>query len=320
MSEHHPRPYPGYNPGAGDDSPRPVARVKPEGEEYANRARGSLDLFTTTPKRVYEPTPEPRCPGDEARRNYEVGRHGTVNALLYGQATPWADVDAVPRVRYEAQPIAESHKGKATSALFNSYGNLPLDSPAQARVKPEAEETAEQHKGGRMSNLLHDPKKLPASARAVPRVKYDAAQNAELDKGGQMNKTIHSYGSDSSRPVHVPRVKPEASENAEKGKGYMGTLMGKYGKLPLDEQPVQKVRGEGTEYANMDQGGRMSRLMYEGSRLPQDPKPPPRATTKAAKNIVKASRGQMAQIFAAQGKRQMVSKPGHKSAGSLRVY
>ena len=315
-----PRPYPGYNPREVSDSPRPAARVKPEAEEFANRARGSLSLFTNTPRRVYEPTPEPRCPGGEARRNYEVGRHGTVNTLLYGQATPRPDVDAVPRVKSDAEPIADSHKGKATSALFNSYGQLPPDSPSHARVKPEAADAAEQHKGGRMGNLLHDPRKLPTSARAAPRVKCDAAMNAELDKGGQMNKTLYSYGSDSSRPVHAPRVKPEASENAEKGKGYMSTLMGKYGKLPLDEQPVQKVRGEGTEYANMDQGGRISRLIYEGSRLPQDPKPPPRATTMAAKNIVKAARGQMNQIFSTQGKRQTVSKPGTRSAGALRVY
>lgn len=319
MSEYQPKPYPGYNPGGGE-SPRPNARVKPEGEEYANRARGSLDLFSTTPRYVNEHMPEPRCPGDEGRRNYEIGRHGTVNALLHGQATPRADVDAVPRVKYEAQPIADSHKGKATSALFNSYGNLPLDSPAPARVKSEAAETAEQHKGGRMNCLLHDPKKLPTSARAVPRVKAEAAMNAQLDMGGQINKTIHSYGSDSSRPVYVPRVKPEASENAEKGKGYMGTLMGKYGRLPLDEQPAQKVRGEGAENANLDKGGRLSRLMHEGNHLPQDPKPPPRATSKAARKIVKANRGQMNQIFAAQGKHQMVSKPGLRSAGTLKVY
>lgn len=319
MGDIKPRPYPGYNPGGESCTPRPGARVKPEAEEFANRGRGSLDLFSSSPKYVDEPMPEPRCPGYDAKNNYEMGRHGTVNKLLYGQATPRVD-DAVPRVKSEARPIAEGHQGKATSALFNSYGNLPTEEAPLARVKPEASQTAVQHKGGRMNNLLHDPSKIPSSARAVPRVKAEAAQNADLDRGGQMNKTIHSYGSNSSRTQYPPRVKPEASDNAEKGKGYMGTLMGKYGKLPLDEQPSMKVRGEGGDNANLDQGGRMSRLMHEGSRLPQDPKPPPRANSKAAKHILRASRGQIGKIFAEQGKRQTVSKAGVQSHGPLRVY
>ncbi|WAR27432.1 hypothetical protein MAR_013136 [Mya arenaria] len=320
MTDSKPRPYPGYNPEGVDNSPRQVARVKPEAEGFANRGHGSLDLFARTPRYIDDPQPEPRCPGNSARRNYEVGRHGTVNALLYGQATPRADYEPAPRVKSEAEPIAEAHKGRATSALLNSYGHLPTDDPSVPRVKPEAEDTAEQHKGGRMNCLLHDPKKLPNSARPVPRVKTEAAMTADQGKGGQMNKTMHSYGSSSSRQTYAPRVKPEASENAEKGKGYMGTLFGKYGKLPTDVQPVPKVRGEGGENMNLDQGGRMSRLMYEGSRLPQDPKPPPRANTKSAKNILKASRGQMAQIFAEQGKRQTVAKAGVRSSSALGVY
>ncbi|KAL4219959.1 hypothetical protein ACF0H5_020370 [Mactra antiquata] len=319
MGDYNPRPYPGYNQGNDDNTPRPGARVKPEAEEYANRGRGSLDLFTSSPKYVDDPMPEPRCPGYNAKQNYEIGRNGTVNKLLYGQATPHVD-DAVPRVKSEARPIAEGHQGKATSALFNSYGNLPTDEAPHARVKPEASGTAEQHKGGRMNNLMHDPSKMPGSARLVPRVKSEASQNAEMDRGGQMNKTLHSYGSNSSRVEYAPRVKPEASSNAEKGKGYMGTLMGKYGKLPLDEQPSMKVRGEGGENASLDQGGRMSRLMHEGSRLPADPKPPPRANSKAAKHILKASRGQIGKIFAETGKRQTVPKSGVQSHGPLRVY
>jgi len=315
-----PHPYPGYNPRNIDDTPRPAARVKPEAEQFANRARGSLDLFSRTPRYIDEPHQEPRCPSNSARQNYEMGRNGTVNNLLHGQATPRADYDPAPRVKNEAAPIAEAHQGKATSALFTSYGHLPKDDPGVARVKPEAEMTATQHKGGRMNCLLHDPKKLPNSARPVPRVKTEAANTAEIGKGGQMNKTLHSYGSLSSRPTYAPRVKPEAAENAEKGKGYMGTLMTKYGTLPKDNQPVPKVRGEGGENANLDKGGRISRLMYEGSRLPQDPKPPPRANSKSAKMILKASRGQMSKIFADQGKHQTVSRPGVRSAQALRIY
>ncbi|XP_060579295.1 uncharacterized protein LOC132736213 [Ruditapes philippinarum] len=320
MSDLNPRPYPGYNPRGEDDSPRPNARVKPEAEEFANKGRGSLDLFASTPRVIPTSTREPRCPGGEARQNYEVGRHGTVNKLLYGQATPRNDELAVPRVKDEARPIAEGHQGKATSQLFNSYGRFQRDTPRASRVKPEAETTAEQHQGGRMNNLLHDPKKLPSSARAAPRVKVEASANADLGRGGQMNKTIHSYGSNSSRVEYHARVKPEASENAEKGKGYMGTLMGKYGKLPLDDQPTQKVRGEGGDNASLDQGGRMSRLMHEGSRLPQDPRPIPRANSKAAKHILRASRGQIGQLFAEAGKHQTVPKAGIRSAPPLRIY
>ncbi|XP_045201064.1 uncharacterized protein LOC123554782 [Mercenaria mercenaria] len=320
MIDCKPRPYPGYNPGGEAETPRPNARVKPEAEEFANRGHGSLDLFASTPRYIPDSAREPRCPGSEARNNYELGRNGTANKLLYGQATPRNDEPAVPRVKDEARPIAEGHQGKATSALFNSYGRLPGDTPRATRVKPEAAETAEQHCGGRMNSLLHDPKKLPNSARSVPRVKVEALANAELDRGGQMNKTIYSYGSNSSRAEHMPRVKPEASDNAEKGRGYMGTLMGKYGKLPLDEQPAQKVRGEGGENASLDKGGRMSRLMHEGSRLPQDPKPPPRANSKAAKHILRASRGQMAKLFAEQGKHQTVAKAGTRSASAMKVY
>lgn len=320
MTEHKPRPYPGYNPGDEDDTPRPNARVKPEAEEYANRGRGSLSLFTDNPTYVDEPVKTPRCPTNSSRQNYELGRNGTVEKLLYGQATSRRDEPAVPRVKDEARPIAECHQGKATASLFNSYGRLPTDSPAPLRVKPEASSTAEQHQGGRMNCLLHDPKKLPNSARSVPRVKSEASQTAELAKGGQMNKNLHSYGSESSRPQYVPRVKPEASDNAEKGKGYMGTLLGKYGRLPTDEQPAPKVRGNGKENADLDKGGRISRLMHEGDRLRSDPKPPPRAHTKAARNILKAGRGQMAKVFSHMGKHQTVSEPGRRGPSSLKVY
>lgn len=320
MTDYKPKPYPGYNPGREAETPRPNARVKPEAECFANRGHGNLDLFASTPRYVDQHIPEPRCPGNDAKHNYDVGRNGTVNKLLYGQATPRNDEPAVPRVKEEAQPIAEGHQGKATSALFNSYGSLPTDTPRAARVKSEASETAEQHQGGRMNCLMHNPKQLPSSARSAPRVKAEASVNAELDRGGQMNKNLHSYGSSSSRVDYAARVKPEASENAEKGKGYVGTLFGKYGKLPRDQQPAPKVHGEGGANANLDKGGRLSRLMHEGSRLPQDCKPPPRANSKAAKQILKASRGQMARLFAEQGKHQTVSKPGMRAASSLKIY
>ena len=308
------KPYPGYDTHPSAATPRPNARVKPEAEQFAQNGRGSLNLFSDNPKYIDEPVPTPRCASNDARNNYEHGRHGTVNALLHGEATPRADIDAVPRVKSEAEPIAESHKGRQTAALFNSYGNLPQSARNAPRVKPEAEETASQHLGGRMNCLLHDPKKLPNSARPEPRVKAEASANADLDRGGQMNKTLHSYGSLSSRPDYAPRVKPEASENAEKGKGVMGNLMGKYGRLPRSARPAPKVSESGMESANLDKGGRMSRLMHEGSRLPRDPKPPPRATSKAAKHILKLNRGQIGQIFAEQGRKQTVSAPGLRSS------
>lgn len=320
MSDYKTIPYPGYNTNVGDQTPVHNGRVKPEAELYATRARGSLDLFAATPRYVEEQMPEPRCLTQDARQNYELGRNGTVSNLLYGQATPRTDQTAVPRVKDEARSIAESHQGKETLNLLNSYGHLSLETPAPARVKPEASSTAEQHKGGRMNSLIHDPKRLPVSVRAAPRVKAEASGNAELDRGGQMNKTLHSYGTLSSRPEYIPRVKPEASDNAEKGKGYMGTLLGKYGKLPLDQQPNPKVRGQGEEYANLDKGNRMLRLMHEASSLPQDPKPPPRTHTKAARSIMRAHRGQMAKVFKEQGKFQAVVKPGLRSAPALKIY
>lgn len=304
------KPYPGYDNHPSAATPRANTRVKPEAEQFAQNGRGSLNLFSDNPKYVDEVMPTPRCGSYDARQNYEHGRHGTVNALLHGEATPRADADAVPRVKYEAEPIAEGHRGKQTAALFNSYGQLPRSARNAPRIKAEAEETAEQHLGGRMNCLLHDPKKLPISARPEPRVKGEASANAELDRGGQMNKTLHSYGSLSSRPDYVPRVKPEANDNAEKGKGVMGNLMGKYGKLPLSARPSPKVNGEGIESANLDKGGRMSRLMYEGDRLPRDSKPPPRATTKEARHILKQNRGQIGQLLSAQGRKQTVSAPG----------
>lgn len=310
MGDYETAPYPGFDTHPTAPTPRGNARVKPEAEQFAENGRGSLNLFTDNPRYIDEPTRTPRCPGNDARRNYEHGRHGTVNALLYGAATPRADVDAIPRVRSEAEPIAAAHKGRQTAALFNSYGQLPQSARNAPRVKPEAEGTADQHQGGRMNCLLHDPKKLPESARPEPRVKSEASANAELDRGGQMNKNLHSYGSLSSRPDYVPRVKPEANENAEKGKGVMGNLMGKYGKLPLSARPAPKVHGAGLESANLDKGGRMSRLVHEGDRLPRDSKPPPRATTKEAKHILKMNRGQIGKILADQGRKQTVATPG----------
>ena len=307
---HQTTPYPGFDTHPTDPTPRGNARVKPEAEQFAQNGRGSLNLFTNYPRYIDEPTRTPRCPGNDARRNYEHGRHGTVNTLLHGEATPRADVDAVPRVKSEAEPIAEAHKGRQTAALFNSYGQQPQSARNAPRVKQEAEETAEKHQGGRMNCLLHDPKKLPESARPEPRVKSEASANADLDRGGQMNKNLHSYGSMSSRPDYAPRVKPEANDNAEKGKGVMGNLMGKYGKLPLSARPAPKVHGAGLESANLDQGGRMSRLVHEGDRLPRDSKPPPRATTKEAKHILKMNRGQIGSILTANARKQTVATPG----------
>jgi hypothetical protein len=94
-------------------------RVKPEAQEFADKNRGSLQLFGSgTPRPIAQtPRPEPKCPSSEGMRNYEIGRHGTVSNLLNGSATPRADPAPAPRMRPEAMGYAEAHNGKSTSSL-----------------------------------------------------------------------------------------------------------------------------------------------------------------------------------------------------------
>jgi len=62
--------------------------------------------------------------------------------------------------------------------------------------------------------------------------------------------------------------------------------------------------------ATLDQGGRMSRLMHEGSKMRKSPRPPPRATTNEAKHILRKSQRQMSKMFAASSKMTIVPKAG----------
>ncbi|CAC5363643.1 unnamed protein product [Mytilus coruscus] len=305
-------PYPGFDLDGDYNTPRAPPRVKPEAQEYADKNKGSLQLFGSGTPRPIAPTPrpEPKCPSTEGMRNYELGRHGTVSNLLNGSATPRPDPAPAPKMRPEAMGIAGGHSGQSTANLFTQYGKLPMSARAAPRIKPEAEGAYEPHKGNNMKCLLHDPKKLPASARAVPRVKPEAAGIACKEGRGMMkNQYKYASGALSDRPE--PRVKPEASENAEKGKGNaMKALQYDYGHQRASPRPEPRVKEEASGMANLDKGGHMSRLMHEGSKMRKSPRPPPRATTTEAKHILRKSQGQMSQIFASSAKMTLVPKAG----------
>lgn len=314
-SEQAARPYPGYDGKGSYVTPRPAARVKPEAEEFARKNEGSLNLFTSKPQYVYSPRVEPKCPSDESRNNYELGRHGTVSRLLSGSATPRPDSARMPRVKPEAEDIASGHMGKNTANLLRQHGGSS-GTPEQpiSRIKPEAEQTAKMHTGGRMNCLLHSPGRLPESSRPAPRVKPEAEVMSSLE-GMQMNKNLNRYaqGPLSNRPV--PRVKSEAGFNYENSKGKaMNNVFGNYGNSPLDEAPAARVKDEGRDNAELDRGSRAARLMHEGNKMRRSPRPLPKATSAAARSIIKANRGQMGKILATQSQKMTVAVPGIRSA------
>ena len=304
-------PYPGFDESGQYYTPRKAPRVRPEAEEYALKNRGSLELFGSGEPRPVVPTPRAtsRCQTEEGKQNYEIGRNGRVSSLLKDGVTPRPDDPAVPRVKPEAEDIANHHKGKSTDNLFKNYGRLPTSARPIPRVKQEASETAEKHSGNTMNSLMHNPRKLPLSARAVPRVKPEA-EEIHSKEGKGMMKSFHEYATPlSSRPV--PRVKPEAEENAQQDQGgRMSNLLHKYGKAPGSARSEPRVKPEGADMANLDKGGRMSRLMHEGDKARRSPRPPPRATSKSAKLIVKRSQGTMQNILSQSGSMMIVPVAG----------
>jgi hypothetical protein len=304
--------YPGYDEEGTYNTPRPVARVKPAAAEAALKNQGSLNLFSTEPKApTSTPRRDPRCVDGDGRRNYELGRNGSVGGMMADSTTPRpSDSARAPRaVKPEAEDIANNHQGTATANLFTSYGNQPASARRAVRVKPEAMSCAEPHLGDRMNGLLHDPKRLPESARSVPRIKPEAAVNASTEGQG-MAKAIWGYGQPLSTRA-VPRVKAEAAAIADQATGKpMKNLFHGYGNQPESARSAPRVKEGGQEMASMAQGGRLSRLMHDGDKMCRSPRPPPKMKTALAKHIGKASQGQIAQIFASQGQNTTVAVPG----------
>ena len=304
-------PYPGFDKSGHYYTPRKAPRVRPEAEEYANKNKGSLELFGSGTPRPIPATPrcETRCQTEDGVKNFHLGRNGTVSGLLNGSATPRPDPAPGSRVKPEAEEIADHHKGKSTGQLFNSYGKLPTSARKEPRVKPEASETAEKSSGGFMRNLMHDPQQIPPSARKEPRVKPEASVTASME-GREMMKNLRGFGTPLSSRA-VPRVKPEAEEIAEQHKGgRMSSLLHKYGNNPRDVPNAPRVKPEGEEMANLDKGGRMDRLMHEGSKARRSPRPPPRATSKEAKAIVRKNRGTLQTVLSSTGGLMIVPTAG----------
>ncbi|XP_061192874.1 uncharacterized protein LOC133201092 [Saccostrea echinata] len=304
-------PYPGFDETNNYYTPRKAPRVRPEAEEFANKNKGSLNLFGSgTPKPIPQTSrSETRCQTEEGKRNHEHGKNGTVSCLLNGSATSQPEYALCPRVKPEAENIAEHHKGKSTSELFSNHGRLPASARKEPRVKPEATETAKKSSGEFMRNLMHDPSKIPQSGRKVPRVKSEASTTANRE-GAEMMKNLQRFGTPLSNRM-PPRVKPEAEEIAEKHQGgCMSSILQKYGNNPCDIPNPPRVKPEGEEIANLDKGGRMDRLMYEGSKAHRSPRLPPRATSKEAKAIVRKNRGTMQAILSSTGSHMLVPSVG----------
>jgi hypothetical protein len=160
-----------------------------------------------------------------------------------------------------------------------------------------------------MRDLMHDPKKIPPSSRKEPRVKPEASVTASKE-GREMMKNLQRFGTPLSGRA-VPRVKPEAEDIAEQHQGgRMSSIMHKYGNNPRDVPNAPRVKPEGEDMANLDKGGRMSRLMHEGSKARRSPRPPPRATSKEAKSIVRKSRGTMQAVLSSTGSLMIVPTAG----------
>ncbi|KAK3096237.1 hypothetical protein FSP39_024823 [Pinctada imbricata] len=310
-------PYPGYDLDDTYREPTPVPRVRPEGEPYAAKNRGTIDkwAFFKLGAETYRPSqPDPRCPTRESKDNYTHGKHGTIKPLLCGKATPRPET-APPRIKSEGEPIATISRGPRMKKLIHKFAQS-APSPRVPRVKPEAEGIVVPHRGGRMNNLIHSYGKLPLSDRGVPRVKSEGEDNAELDKGKRMNKIIHESnqrkGSVTSRAV--PRVKIEGEGNAELDKGKrMNRLIHSYGELPLSDRGVPRVKSEGDPNYKLDMGGRMSRLMHEMNTGRNCGTAVPRVRYPEANAILRKSRGQMGKILRQAGQKTLIHVPGYQN-------
>lgn len=305
-------PYPGFDSTGDYCETKSNGRVRPEAEEYAEKSRGSINLFNSEKHtHVIQPPPSPRCPTGEARQNYEHSRTGHIGNLLGGKGLPLPpEPQPVARVTAESEEIAESHKGKSMGNLLSNYGkNVPSPRP-NPRVKAEAEDTADLSKGGRMGTLLHNSNLGQGTPRNAPRVKPEAEDNAIKGKGAGMSKIMGRYGETPRSSRMAPRVKPEAQSTADLDRGMqMENLFHSYGKQAPEPKQAPKVK-DGKEMAEMDKGGRMSRLMHEMDRLVTTPKPPPRVVSSAGRMNVKKNQGTLSNIFAETSKWHIVPKAG----------
>ena len=94
----------------------------------------------------------------------------------------------------------------------------------------------------------------------------------------------------------------------------MRSLFAQYGNQPESARPAPRVR-DGKEYATMDQGGRLSRLMHEGDKLPGNTKPPPHAASADGRRITnKGKQSSISQVFSETSKWQIVPAAGVRKA------
>lgn len=307
-------PYPGFDQNGTYRNPVPVARLKFQGMEFAEKHKGSIDkwVFKRHGEGFDSARPVPRCPTSQSMANYNHGKNGTVKALLNGEATPRPESAPPCRIKSEGEPIASISRGKRMKTIVHEFGQS-MPSPTIPRVKPEAEQTAQVHKGGRMNRLIHSYAIGPASARPVPRVKPEAEQTASIHTGKRMKPIVHSglfMNGIISEPA-VPRVKPEGSENAELAKGNrMKRLMNEYGRNPISSRPVPRVKAEGDPNYTLDQGHRMETLLHTG-KVMLSPKPDPRVTTpEATRNLNRGRSGKVKQVLRETGNKTCVHIPG----------
>ncbi|KAH9488317.1 hypothetical protein Btru_063771 [Bulinus truncatus] len=307
----NPNPYPGFDESGHYLEPQPVARVRPEAEEYAGKNRGCINLFISDKhKHFIPPPPSPRCPTEEARQNYEHSHKGHIGNLLGGSGLPPpAEAQPVARITAESEIIADTHKGKAMDSIFSNYGkNEPPPRP-NPRIRQEGEETCELSRGRRMNLLLHNPNSLPNAPPNAPRIKPEALDNAATGNGTGMASVMGKYGNAPRAERTVPRVKKEAESIAKLDSGIqMQNLFHNYGKQSVP-QPAAKVK-DGKEMAQLDRGGRMSRLMHDLDKLTADSKPSPRVNSSAGRHNVKRNRGTISDIILESSKWQIVPKPG----------
>lgn len=305
-------PYPGFDETGSYSEQHPAARVRPDGEEYASRSKGCINLFISEKhKHVIPPPPSPRLPSREARHNYEISRTGHIGNLLGGKGQPPPkEPMPVPRLTMESMSIADSHKGQQMNTLLTNYGKGELLLRPSSRVTLEAKDSADLGRGGQMNALLHNPNSIPDTPRGVPRVRLGATEIAEKGVVGSMAKIFGQYGTNPESSIRVPRVKPEAERMANLDRGIqMEGLFHEYGKQKPIPPPAPKVK-DGKEMAAMDRGARMSRLMHEIEKLPSSPRPHSRITSSAGRRNIKNNRGSISNIFAETAKWQIIPKVG----------
>ena len=95
-----PSPYPGHDSTGEYNTPRKPPKLRGSGEEFARKNAGSINLFNDEKNSHvgYDPPPDPKCLSQEAKDNYQRGRHGNVGGLLGGGgALPPAEPTAAPR-------------------------------------------------------------------------------------------------------------------------------------------------------------------------------------------------------------------------------